>query len=117
MMLIVFDVYVLFVLIIRRPPRSTRTDTLFPTTTLFRSQLEQPHGRMAVAGLARRSPSSATVRRISPVQNGTPSIEAANRDIAQRRNTFASAAAPPVFRYTPLPRRTAHDPQIGRAHV
>src|SRR3546814_19361400 len=24
----------------RRPPRSTRTDTLFPDTTLFRSQLE-----------------------------------------------------------------------------
>src|SRR3546814_17588489 len=26
-----------YVLIIRRPPRSTRTDTLFPYTTLFRS--------------------------------------------------------------------------------
>src|SRR3546814_2508367 len=28
-----------FVLMIRRPPRSTRTDTLFPYTTLFRSLL------------------------------------------------------------------------------
>src|SRR3546814_6156538 len=28
-----------FVLMIRRPPRSTRTDTLFPYTTLFRSRL------------------------------------------------------------------------------
>src|SRR3546814_16123752 len=28
---------VFFFLIIRRPPRSTRTDTLFPYTTLFRS--------------------------------------------------------------------------------
>src|SRR3546814_19701375 len=27
-----------FFLIIRRPPRSTRTDTLFPYTTLFRSE-------------------------------------------------------------------------------
>src|SRR3546814_2020966 len=27
-----------FVLMIRRPPRSTRTDTLFPYTTLFRSR-------------------------------------------------------------------------------
>src|SRR3546814_7288840 len=27
-----------FVLMIRRPPRSTRTDTLFPYTTLFRSK-------------------------------------------------------------------------------
>src|SRR3546814_13238640 len=29
----------LFFLMIRRPPRSTRTDTLFPYTTLFRSAL------------------------------------------------------------------------------
>src|SRR3546814_1416684 len=28
----------LFFLMIRRPPRSTRTDTLFPYTTLFRSK-------------------------------------------------------------------------------
>src|SRR3546814_3864134 len=28
---------------IRRPPRSTRTDTLFPYTTLFRSTLRQRH--------------------------------------------------------------------------
>src|SRR3546814_17322471 len=28
-----------FFLMIRRPPRSTRTDTLFPYTTLFRSPL------------------------------------------------------------------------------
>src|SRR3546814_8457448 len=28
---------VLFFLMVRRPPRSTRTDTLFPYTTLFRS--------------------------------------------------------------------------------
>src|SRR3546814_14751515 len=36
------DVFVFF-LMIRRPPRSTRTDTLFPYTTLFRS----PHTRLA----------------------------------------------------------------------
>src|SRR3546814_4708953 len=29
-----------FFLMIRRPPRSTRTDTLFPYTTLFRSYLD-----------------------------------------------------------------------------
>src|SRR3546814_11536115 len=29
--------FVVFFLMIRRPPRSTRTDTLFPYTTLFRS--------------------------------------------------------------------------------
>src|SRR3546814_13813144 len=31
------DSYCVFFLMIRRPPRSTRTDTLFPYTTLFRS--------------------------------------------------------------------------------
>src|SRR3546814_2854668 len=29
--------FIVFFLMIRRPPRSTRTDTLFPYTTLFRS--------------------------------------------------------------------------------
>src|SRR3546814_4113672 len=33
---------------IRRPPRSTRTDTLFPYTTLFRSPL--PDGRSLLMG-------------------------------------------------------------------
>src|SRR3546814_4813073 len=40
-----------FVLRIRRPPRSTRTDTLFPDTTLFRSP-ETP----VVVGGGRRAP-------------------------------------------------------------
>src|SRR3546814_13633449 len=31
--------FLFFFLMIRRPPRSTRTDTLFPYTTLFRSVL------------------------------------------------------------------------------
>src|SRR3546814_4111129 len=38
---------------IRRPPRTTRTDTLFPYTTLFRSQRHLEAGeRCAGAGLA-----------------------------------------------------------------
>src|SRR3546814_14002863 len=32
------SVFVFLFLMIRRPPRSTRTDTLFPYTTLFRSR-------------------------------------------------------------------------------
>src|SRR3546814_3670279 len=36
-------IYGVFFLMIRRPPRSTRTDTLFPYTTLFRSS-ENPGG-------------------------------------------------------------------------
>src|SRR3546814_10565212 len=42
---------------IRRPPRSTRTDTLFPYTTLFRSRLQAParaHRRRIAMPLLRR---------------------------------------------------------------
>src|SRR3546814_16781643 len=41
---------VLFFLSIRRPPRSTRTDTLFPYTTLFRSLVGGRAGRDRPAG-------------------------------------------------------------------
>src|SRR3546814_2073326 len=34
---------------IRRPPRSTRTDTLFPYTTLFRSFIASPEKRRRIA--------------------------------------------------------------------
>src|SRR3546814_13455936 len=39
-------VVVFFFLMIRRPPRSTRTDTLFPYTTLFRSAEMRVRGRI-----------------------------------------------------------------------
>src|SRR3546814_14784983 len=37
-----------FFLMIRRPPRSTRTDTLLPYTTLFRSGVAHRGGHLAV---------------------------------------------------------------------
>src|SRR3546814_8364397 len=40
----------LFFLMIRRPPRSTRTDTLFPYTTLFRSRLPSLTSHHSVFG-------------------------------------------------------------------
>src|SRR3546814_14208816 len=58
-----------FFLMIRRPPRSTRTDTLFPYTTLFRSHRQQPAagagdadrppGRLAAPGRGARPPGAA----------------------------------------------------------
>src|SRR3546814_20730044 len=49
-----------FLLMIRRPPRSTRTDTLFPYTTLFRSHFLPPvgqhEGKAAIYVAARREP-------------------------------------------------------------
>src|SRR3546814_1998694 len=49
---------------IRRPPRSTRTDTLFPYTTLFRSAQEQGAFDLEQIG---REPFEAD-RRIGPVR-------------------------------------------------
>src|SRR3546814_16956499 len=42
MILLLLSCSILFFLMIRRPPRSTRTDTLFPYTTLFRSITVEP---------------------------------------------------------------------------
>src|SRR3546814_18268344 len=44
--------FIFFFLMIRRPPRSTRTDTLFPYTTLFRSH-EKPCRLHRPAGMER----------------------------------------------------------------
>src|SRR3546814_14103443 len=46
---------------IRRPPRSTRTDTLFPYTTLFRS--DQEFGELQCADLGPVEPVVGAVRR------------------------------------------------------
>src|SRR3546814_18250399 len=63
----------LFFLMIRRPPRSTRTDTLFPYTTLFRSGAGCRPGRSVYAeALPCRKPRTAwlTKRGILPVSSG-----------------------------------------------
>src|SRR3546814_17582087 len=56
--------YFVFFLRIRRPPRSTRTDTLFPYTTLFRSQscppTVPPSGSAAIAPINVKGGHSAT---------------------------------------------------------
>src|SRR3546814_9521066 len=45
-----------FFLMIRRPPRSTRTDTLFPYTTLFRSDSTRSSGGRDPTAERRRAP-------------------------------------------------------------
>src|SRR3546814_9705556 len=46
---------------IRRPPRSTRTDTLFPYTTLFRSVRDAriEHGQIVARAMGREAPAGA----------------------------------------------------------
>src|SRR3546814_186764 len=69
--------YVFFFLMIRRPPRSTRTDTLFPYTTLFRSKPPRP--AMAAVRAIGENPLSA---RWSDIVVGS----ARDHDIAVRRH-------------------------------
>src|SRR3546814_3911576 len=64
---------------IRRPPRSTRTDTLFPYTTLFRSDRHRQHHAHRQSAQPRKPPLDGTELEIAgsivehtPVsQNGT----------------------------------------------
>src|SRR3546814_7096788 len=53
MMWLVISCLVFFFLMIRRPPRSTRTDTLFPYTTLFRSDGAARQARRRYRGRCR----------------------------------------------------------------
>src|SRR3546814_1075795 len=48
---------------IRRPPRSTRTDTLFPYTPLFRSE---PHVLVAAARAATRREQASLLQCVAP---------------------------------------------------
>src|SRR3546814_10241601 len=76
---------------IRRPPRSTRTDTLFPYTTLFRSPAEGAH--RLVAGERRE-------RRIE---------HAARPELLERHLTEARAGVDPERARPGQPEGRAHE--------
>src|SRR3546814_16718379 len=62
-LLCVFSAHLLFFfLMIRRPPRSTRTDTLFPYTTLFRSLFYTEEALYVSARLWETDPSAITAQ-------------------------------------------------------
>src|SRR3546814_17922446 len=54
---------------IRRPPRSTRTDTLFPYTTLFRSNLPRMSAMMLTKAKIRNDQSASHHRRVLDGRN------------------------------------------------
>src|SRR3546814_1817139 len=74
----------IFLLMIRRPPRSTRTDTLFPYTTLFRSSNDSngndhdPHDFL---------PPRPPAAEVPPVQ-GVPALPQAHRGQGRYRAGF-----------------------------
>src|SRR3546814_16802832 len=68
---------------IRRPPRSTRTDTLFPYTTLFRSLDTGPPSGTEIAKLQRRL--AEIVRLDFFGAHGRQGAEAALRELEEKR--------------------------------
>src|SRR3546814_3893939 len=79
----------------RRPPRSTRTDTLFPYTTLFRS--------------CSRTTSTTSPRPPSPTST-SPSTSPASSGV-QPRPTSSSDDAATAPRPDPVRVRTPHEPR------
>src|SRR3546814_19626984 len=91
---------------IRRPPRSTRTDTLFPYTTLFRSRLavrRAPRPAPARTGSEHsRQPADDRNRRALP---------AAAHAVAEATGPPQRAGVPPAYRLGTVarPRRGCRD--------
>src|SRR3546814_20606062 len=61
-----------FLLMIRRPPRSTLTDTLFPYTTLFRSQQAVASARRLLVRLVIAQKPTGCFLGLAIVEEGTP---------------------------------------------
>src|SRR3546814_13416913 len=76
-----------FCLMIRRPPRSTRTDTLFPYTTLFRSHAKR--------GSPDASDRPTTVLSLSPRLRTVSIIPGIDTRAPERTETSTGSAAPP----------------------
>src|SRR3546814_12742505 len=105
---------------IRRPPRSTRTDTLFPYTTLFRSNAVQDRQHRALRHAAKR-------KRLRP--GGDEEVAATRRRQPPAHFNSAKAIAVGLYRgpatslpalgRQPAPVRNQRIAikQIGRAHV
>src|SRR3546814_14549748 len=79
---------------IRRPPRSTRTDTLFPYTTLFRS-LEVDVDVRRLLALARDEPLEQELV-LDRIDRGDPE-QIADAAVRGRTASLAQDAAPPAF--------------------
>src|SRR3546814_18258144 len=83
---------------IRRPPRSTRTDTLFPYTTLFRSQASGVDGSIVKRPVAPRVRWLAAVALLSggaqaQAADATPATDAAGVSTAKPDGVLAVVPA------------------------
>src|SRR3546814_442824 len=91
----------IFFLMIRRPPRSTRTDTLFPYTTLFRSlRRAAGEGQESEHGEADSKGERDHARTIEKTAGETTTVSVA----AARRGDWPGAAARRRYREAPRAR-------------
>src|SRR3546814_3689768 len=75
--------FLFFFLMIRPPPRSTRTDTLFPYTTLFRSRFRRAAAVPAAFGLTPRIDQSGETARCGAITKaGDPSLRSLLFEVA-----------------------------------
>src|SRR3546814_4306952 len=115
-----------FFLMIRRPPRSTRTDTLFPYTTLFRSRSDVSRGcglfvtARLISSFARTSVHC--LRRHSCLDTARPSIHRATRGTRDDRgvdhgtNHSAVCRLPQTTPFTPSDRVAIESRGCSRAN-
>src|SRR3546814_12572534 len=108
---------------IRRPPRSTRTDTLFPYTTLFRSHAGIEGGRLPGYRFAarradcRRGRSSTSLRGPGIRHaRGSARLDELPEGVANWRHTGRVETGSARTRPATFPQHRAR-PEIGRASV
>src|SRR3546814_10481544 len=77
---------------IRRPPRSTRTDTLFPYTTLFRSQRRQPPERTP-AHVPRSGTQLHAHQQRSPSRSGEPALPRSEEHTSELQSLMRTSYA------------------------
>src|SRR3546814_19000164 len=109
------DMYILFLLMIQRPPILTRTDTLLPYTTLFRSSRQQserdPH-RMTctqTSHLAFRSPRFRACRAVQPTSAAPGNPNRMRSDSFCHAPLALSLPAAYLWRFDPQSKERAID--------
>src|SRR3546814_242448 len=73
------NLYLCFLLMIRRPPRSTRTDTLFPYTTLFRRRARW-RSTATASGRTPKPPTGSTITFLRTAASSSTGIDDPRRD-------------------------------------
>src|SRR3546814_11784368 len=107
---------VFFFVMIRRPPRSTRTDTRFPYTTLFRSPRPRIAKRDRQVGQGKGILALRIAKLVERTERQAPIDEAAIEPDALRINSRYIRPGPAIAEQD-LDALRRQIGQIGRAHV